>query len=69
MIKAPPVLASQSVNKYDVDLKYIDNTGPQYWQGMSVIQYRSLDKIPNTTLMRDIKLTKYGKFIKFNEGK
>ena len=61
IIKSPPVPASQSVNKYDADLNWIDNTGPHYWQGISVLQYKKLVNIPNTTLMRDIRLTKEGK--------
>ena len=28
IIKAPPVLAAQPVNKYDTALNWIDNTGP-----------------------------------------
>ena len=69
IIKDPPVPAAQPVNKYDASLNWIANTGPQYWQGMSVLQYKRLVKIPNTTLMREIKLTKYGKVIKVNKGK
>ena len=69
IIKSPPVPASQSVNKYDADLNWIDNTGPHYWQGISVLQYKKLVNIPNTTLMRDIRLTNEGKVIKVNEGK
>ena len=38
IIKAPPVPAAQSVNKYYADLNWIYNTGPQYWQGMSVLK-------------------------------
>ena len=69
IIKAPPVPAAQSVNKYDAALNWIYNTGPHYWQGMSVLQLKMLFEIHNTTLMSEIKLTKEGNVIKVNEGK
>ena len=69
IIKSPPVPAAKLVNKYDAALNWIDNTGQHYWQGTSVLQYKRMVKIPNITLMRDIKLTKEGKVIKVNKGK
>ena len=69
IIQDPPVLAAQPVHKHDTALKCIDNTGLQYCPGMSVLQYESLVKIPNTTLRMDIKLIKEEKFIKVKEGK
>ena len=69
IIKSRLVTAAQSVNKYDAALNCIDNTGPQYLQEMSLLQYKMLVNIPNTTLMREINLTKEVKVIKVNEGK
>ena len=58
IIKDPTVSAAKLVNKYDAALNWIYNTGPQYWQGMSVLQLKMLFEIHNTTLMSEIKLTK-----------
>ena len=57
IIKAPPVPAVPSFNKYNSAHNWVENTGPQYWQGMSVLQYNRLVKNPNTTLIKEIKLT------------
>ena len=58
IIKAPPVPSAKSVNKYDAALNWIDNTGPQYCQGISVLKQKRPFNIPNTPLMGDIKLPK-----------
>ena len=55
IIQDPPVPAAQSVNKYEAALNWINNKEPHYRQSMSVLQYKRLVKIPNTTLMREIK--------------
>ena len=46
IIKAPSVPAAQSVNKYDAALNWIDNIDPQYWQCMSVLQYKNNGQDP-----------------------
>ena len=68
IIQSQSVPTSQSDNKHDATWNWIDKTGPNYWQGVSVLKYASLVKIPNTTLRREISLIKKVKFIKFKEG-
>ena len=69
MIQDTPVHAAQSFNKHDADMDWTDKIGPQYCQGMPVLQYSRLVNIPNTALRRQIKLIKEGTFIKVNKVK
>ena len=57
------------MNKHDVTQNWIDKTGPKYWQGVDVLRYAGLVKIPNNTLWREIKLIKEVKVIKVKEEK
>ena len=50
-------------------MDWTNKIGPQYCQGMPVLKYTRLVNIPNTTLMRQIELTKEGNFIKVNKVK
>ena len=58
IIQSLPVTAAQPVNKHDTAQNWVDKTGPQYRQGIPVLQFTRLVNIPNTTLRRDINFIK-----------